>query len=412
MATNTKPFSNVFSNTYQGDIITELIKRYNEHDHSIAFLKSFLVYGLVKDQVVSFFTTAASGDPDPFSGIGATVDLTITRVTATSLTLSRPANTATVGTLSYTEGGVLKTIPGLSCTNGSAVLTWANADNDAGTINPVTILKILQKPWNSYYPINNASTVPTYTPPTTAPVVNYTVGLNNAGQFIYSQGSVLSTPNQTINLVRGSVYNFNFTTDLLAQGGFHIVSDLVNTAYPLKLYTAGVSAIRDGSGTTVIGTQFYVPLTAPPTLYYQSGTSNTRYGQFNISGGELTTDNAIYALWQSATTTAIPTELPDHLIPLAIKTPNQLRLVEWNLLPQWSSAQRIGYIYVQLQLHLPNQGGISALSPVTLIDDAGQQTVPLNQDIIIPANSMVAAALYNPYLIKGLHQELYTSELS
>jgi hypothetical protein len=410
MATNTKPFSNLFSNTYYGDILAELIKLYNEHNHSVSFLKSFLVYNLEKGLEVTFSSLDNLGNADPFAQIGSLVPLTITRVTSTALTLSRVADASIVGKLTYVEDGEYKVITGIRCIQGSALIEWVDSPEDAGTVNPSILLKVLQKSINSYFPISNSSSQPTPTPPQNALVNDVTVTLDGNGFYIFSGDITSSTPNASITLNRGEVYNFTLSQPILDNGGLHVVKELVNPAFPLVKYLDGVSELKNNLD-VVIGVKFYVPLVAPSVLYYQSATNSSRYGELLIVGGELTTDNAIYALWQQSTEASIPIQTPDYLVPLVIKTPNPYRLIEWNLIPHWTSSINTGYIFAQLQVYTSNSDVIP-LSEVALIDDVGTQTIEIIQDELIPANSSIMCALYTPYLINGVSQEIYISDVA
>lgn len=401
---NTQPFSNLFTSTYYGDAFSELIRLYNLHNHDLTFVKSFLVHPLRTSMPVSFSSNTAIADP--FNEIGSNTPLLIERVSANILTLSRAATKSTVGFITYVKDGEYQQIKLVKCTEGAKTLEWDSTTLDAGTVEANVLLKVLQKPYNSYFPLNYLLPSAPGEPPANA-ITNH-VSLELVDQFYRFSGSVGANPK--IVLQRGQIYEITLSAELLALGEFRIVRDLVDPAYPLKKWELGVSPLLNSSN-VVIGVKFYVPTVAPALLFYQSSISPFRFGEIEIHGGELTTDNAIYAIWQEANPDTIPLDPPAHLVPITLKTQEELRLIEWTVYPEWSSSINIGHVFIQLQLHqtgLP----ITSLSQLTQIGATGKVTISINQNVLIPANSSLMCAIYSPSAIKGIFQELYVSELS
>lgn len=412
MPSNTKPFSALYTNTYYGDILSELVRLYNSHDHAITSLKSFAVLNLQKSQQISF--TPTDNLPDPFNQLNNTNPLTIEKITASTLTVNRNALANVEGFLTYTNGNEYQQINNVTTQAGSADIIWQDNPTDAGSITPNTLSALLEKTYTNYYKFldNSDESLNLYTAPTSAESskTRLFVSLNLLDQFeIVDEENKSVLVNNILTLNRGSVYEFYLSESLIVDGGFYLVEDLVNPAYPIKPINSGVSPIKDLTQ-VLIGFKFYVPAATPSTIYYQSKTAANRYGQINIVGGELTEDNAVYALWQDKLDLTVPSQVPDYLIPLTISTSKPSRLIDWYLYPEWTGSLDIGRLFIQLQLHNASTG-ITALSDLTLIDSLGKHLIDIDQNYIIPQNSCMMCAVYTPYKVKGLWQELLTTGL-
>jgi len=127
---------------------------------------------------------------------------------------------------------------------------------------------------------------------TTAPGT-YVVTNSGSGAYVINGAN-----NPTISLIRGSTYTFIINAASPAPGHpFWIKSvSSIGTA-PGNIYSSGVTNNGTNSGTIT----FIVPLTAPNTLYYNCEYHIAMAGQFNITGGLITTTTAA-----PVTTTAAP----------------------------------------------------------------------------------------------------------
>lgn len=403
MSSINAPFNDNYTNNYYADALAELARLYNEHNHFTPQVKSFLLYDLVVGQEVQFFS--ATGTSDPFQAIGSTIPLTISNITASELTLSRAASVSVGGILAYYKNFEYIKIANVLCIGNSPAINWVIQDLEAGSITGALLEKLLRKTYSSYYPLNYPLQAVSSLPPSSAIVNNIAVSIID--DFFYFGGYL--QPNPRVSLVRGQVYNFNLTSQALSAGGLKIVKELVSPAYPLKYWAAGVSNITTAGQIT--GVSFYVPTIAPTNLFYQSSTSPFRYGTFEITGGELTTANSVYAFWRSSNTPEIPAEAPEKIIPISISSVSSLRLLRWSVYPEWANVASIGHVFIQLQLHELGQP-IKALSMLKLLETTGKQTFNLNQGIILNENSFIVCAVYSPSKISGLFQEVYVTEIA
>jgi hypothetical protein len=140
---------------------------------------------------------------------------------------------------------------------------------------------------------------------TTAPGT-YTVTNSGSGAYVINGAN-----NPTINLTRGITYNFNIN----ATGHPFWIKSVSSTGTG-NAYSSGVTNNGTDNGTVV----FAVPLAAPNTLYYNCQLHLAMAGQFNITGGLITTTTA--APTTAAPTTAAPTTAAPTTQPPTTNPPN------------------------------------------------------------------------------------------
>lgn len=391
--TTTNLFNIELSNSYAGDAFAELVRVYNLHRHKLATPANFLGTKLAVGSQVGFLGISQSS-ADPFSEIGSIAPLTVIAIGTDTLTLSRPSNATTLGSLTYRDPAVnaFKTIEGLKARVNENIIVFDLTKDRSGFVDESFLARAATRSATYDTKIDSVSLVTVPTVPTTNAL---TVTINAQG---YYQVSSYTQFNPTISLVRGQSYSFTSTPSVITAGGFNIVADLQDPVRGLNYYTQHVTV----SNNLVT---FSVPYDAPSQLFYQSALSPYIYGQINITGGtnlpSLTTQQA----WQAAAST-IPIDEPIQTIGISLSALGPYRISRWELLPQWQLPNADKDVYLQLQ-YTTDFANRFPLSALIRLQTLAKTTIDAQlSTAIIPAEAYVYCAVYSPFNLQRLVQQL------
>jgi len=391
-----------FTNSYTGDALSELIRVYNKHAHTVATSTNFLATSLNLTTSVGFVGVSA-GTADPFAALTNIAPLTIVGITKTTLTLSRAATTSTLGSLTFVDSisNVYTTIVGLVATANSPNLVFDLTVDRSGFIRSGFIERALVRYITTDTQIKSLALV---TSPTVAATNALTVDIDTNGFYHVSS---YSAPNPTINLVRGFTYTFTSTAAVGVAGGFNIVRDLQNPSLGLKLYTEHLTVASSGNVSLIT---FSVGYDAPSLLFYQSGTAPYIYGQINITGGTNLPSLTVQQSWQ-ATAPTIPLDPPTQIAIVSLSSVTPYRITKWETYPHWALPNASRDVFLQLQY---TSDGINRqpLSPLIELNSTSTSIVEsLLIPTIIPLEATVYCAVYSPFNLERLTQQLTLVDL-
>lgn len=392
-------FNPNLTNSYSGDAFSELVQSFNIHNHTLASTSNFLAYPLLPGATVSFLGLSQSAS-DPFSGLSNSIPLVISSVTVGTLTLSRAANTTTLGALTYQNPltNSFEIIENLRAVAGSNQVSFDLAANRSGFITPELLNSALTR-----YLIADAQILATgsnSTPILPVPTV-LNISTTVAG---YYQVSGYLQPNPALTLIRGQSYVLNSNSAVILAGGFNLVTQVRDPVLGLLRVTQGLVVNSNQSQT------YTVPYNAPNQLFYQSASQPNLYGNILISGGTIPTPPGLWQPNQSQPP-QIPIQPSHQIAILSLSAVSNYRITQLDIHPHWTLPTDPKDVYVQLVV--ANSLGIAtALSPVLKLDtlDSVAVTTDLTNQIIA-RNNIVYCAVYAPVNLSRISFQLTILDL-